>query len=242
MVLLIYIDESGQPHQIDEGPYVLASVAINEDSFESVVSSINTFIDGIQRDLGIQVDEIHTKQLVKGNGIWKAVPMSKRAKIFQRFAEVIASQDLILNIVAAVKERPGIKIANPYSIRRHLIKTLVERLYLTPSLSNIALAIFDSNTVGIDVNIRKEFEKGIKESLTQPTYRLYITFSDSKREPPIQIADYVAYLMRHILMKQYKWAAFDFEKAFLTIEQKIRKCPNKDTYNNCGLKIWEIRS
>ena len=240
MVLLVYIDESGQPHQINEGPYVLASIAIDEAYLEDASSTIYSFIEGVENRFGIKIDEIHTKHLVKGNGVWSKIRMKERALLFQEIADIIARLDIVLNIVAAIKSRPGVKIASPYGIRKHVIKMLIERLYLTRSKYKIAIIVFDSNTIGIDANIRKEVEEGIKLGLSQPTYRLYISFSNSKREPLIQIADYIAYLMKYILMKQYKWQYFDFEKAFLTIEAKIRKCPNKNSYENCGLKVWNI--
>jgi len=240
LALLIYVDESGQPYQIDEGPYVIASVAINENFFTTIATSINKFIEDLEKRFNRKFNELHTKSLVKGSNAWYNVPIHERAKVFIEFAQLISNQDLVLNIVAAVKKRPGVRISNPFGIRRHLIKLLVERLYLTPSSSEIGLIIVDSSTAGIDINVRREFDEGVRESLSQPTYRIYVTFSDSKREPPLQIADYVAYLMRHILMKQYRWHSFDFEKAFLIIESKIRKCRDEDTYEGCGLKVWEI--
>ena len=223
MVLLIFVDESGQPHQISEGPYVLSSVAIDEKYLDEVNNSITNFTVNVRRKFNIHVDEIHTKHLVKGNYAWKNVCMEKRAELFQEIANIISNLNITLNIVSAVKKRPGVKISSPYGIRRHVIKMLLERLYLTPSKYSVAIMIFDSYSIKMDANIRKEVEEAIEEALSPQTYRLYVSFSDSKKEPALQIADYVAYLTKHILMKQYKWAMFDFEEAFLTIESKIRR-------------------
>lgn len=240
MALLVYVDESGKPYQIDEGPYVLASVAIDELELDNVVNVISSFINDVRRNLGISIDEIHTKHLVKGNEAWSRIPMPERAKVFQQFADIISSLNITLNIVAALKGRPGVKISSPPSIRRHVIKLLIERLYLTRSKYKVAIMIFDSIAFGMDANIRLDVEEGIKSSLSPQTYRLYVAFKDSREEQAIQIADYVAYLMRHILMKQYRWAYFNFEEAFLKIEPKIRRCPGSSCYNGCGLKIWYI--
>lgn len=241
MALLIYVDESGQPHQINEGPYVVASVAVDERELDKLNMAIEDLITNINDRLRLGINEIHTKHLVKGNSPWNNVPIETRAQIFQDIAEVIADLNIVLNIVAAVKSRPGIRITSFKGIRRHVLKLLAERLFMTPSRQRLAIIIFDSSTLGNDVKIREDMEKGIREGLTSPTYRTYITFSYSDREPGIQIADYVAYLTRYIITKQYKWQNFDFEKAFLTIEPKIRNCPGRSTYINCGLKIWEIQ-
>jgi len=238
--MLIFVDESGQPHQISEGPYVLSSVAIDEKDLDEVNDSVSEFINNVRKRFNIYVDEIHTKYLVKGNYAWKSVHMEERAILFQEFANIISSLNITLNIVSAVKKRPGVVISSPHGIRRHVIRMLLERLYLTPSEYNVAIIIFDSFSIKMDANIRKEVEEAIEASLSPQTYRLYVSFSDSKKEPALQIADYVAYLMKHILMKQYKWSKFDFERAFLTIESKIRRCPHDNTYEGCGLKIWEI--
>jgi len=238
--LLIFVDESGQPHQIDEGPYVLSSIAVDEENLGEVNDSITSFIDNVRNRFNIDVSEIHAKYLVKGNYAWRSIRMEERARLFQRIANIISNLNITLNIVSAVKKRPGVKITSPYGIRKHVIKMLLERLYLTPSKYSIAVMIFDSSSIKIDINIRKEVEEAVEEALSPQTYRLYVSFSNSKKEPALQIADYIAYLMKHILMKQYKWGKFDFEKAFLTIESKIRRCPHKDVYEGCGLKVWEI--
>ncbi len=240
MALLVYVDESGQPYQIDEGPYVVVSVAIDEGELDKLNRAVKDLIMDINNRFGLRINEIHTKQLVKGNGPWNNVPMRKRAKIFQDIAEIIADLDIVLNIVAAVKSRPGIRITSFEGIRRHVLKLLAERLFMIYSQQKVTIIIFDSSTIGNDVKIKEDMERGIREGLISPTYRTYVSFSYSDREPGIQIADYVAYLTRHIITKQYKWQDFDFEKAFLTIEPKIRRCHGGNIYINCGLKIWEI--
>ncbi len=241
MTLLIFVDESGDPLQLDEGPYILSSVAVCEDKLGVVDSSFSRFLSHINNQYGIRVNEVHAKHLVKGNSPWR-LPMRDRARIFQEIAELVSRLDIVLNIVAVVKSRPGVEISKKRArgIRKHALKLLVERLYMTRADENIALIIFDSKNLREDANIRHDIEKGIEEALANPTYRTYITFSYSHLEPAIQIADYVAYLTRYIVTKQYRWQSFDFEKAFLTIEPRIRRCPGQNTYEGCGLKIWEI--
>ena len=241
MTLLIFIDESGDPLQLNEGPYVISSVAVREEELGVIDNAFHDLIRSINGQYRIRVNEIHTKLLVKGNSPWR-IPIVERARIFQEIADLISRLNIVLNIVAVVKARPGVEISRrrALGIRRHALKLLVERLYMTRADEELALIVLDSKNLREDANIRRDVERGIEEGLANPTYRTYITFSYSHREPAIQIADYVAYLVRHIIMKQYRWQSFDFERAFLTIESKIRRCPGEETYEECGLKVWEI--
>ncbi len=239
MALIVYVDESGQPHQLDEGPYVIASVAIDEDRLPQVISAIENFVAGIRRSYGIDVDEIHTKNLVKGNREWYGVSIDTRRKIFEDFAQLVSNLDIVLNIVV-VKRGLGVRIASPEGIRSHAMKLLIERIFMTPSRYPIAILVFDSSTIGQDANIRSEVEKAVRESLAHRSYRVYVSFKDSIEEPAIQIADFVAYIVRSIKMHQYSWRGFNFEKAFLLFENRIRRCPGQDTYEGCGLKEWII--
>ncbi len=134
-----------------------------------------------------------------------------------------------------------IKITSFEYIRRNVLKLLAKQLSTIHTQQKATIIVFDTSTIGRDARIKEDMEKGIREGLSKPTYKTYIAFSYSEQEPGIQIADYIAYLTRYIIIKQYKWQDFDFEKAYLTIEPKIKRCPGTNTYINCGLKIWEIK-
>ncbi len=104
MALLIYIDESGQLYQIDEGPYVVASVIVDESELYRLETAIRDIILSINSRFKLGITEIHAKHLVKGNKPWNNVSMKDRAKVFQDIAKVIASLNIVLNIVAAYKD------------------------------------------------------------------------------------------------------------------------------------------
>jgi len=241
MALMVYVDESGQPHQLDEGPYVIASVAIDERCLGGVIDAVRGFLARVSQSLGVRVSEIHTKNLVKGNGEWHGVPMRVRRAVFDEFARLIHGLDVVLNIVVVVKARPGARVSNPEGVRKHAIKLLVEGVLMTSSTHPIAVLVFDSSTIGQDANIRRDVEEAVRTALGRPSCRVYVAFKDSKEEPPIQVADYVAYVTKYVCMRQYRWRDFDFENAFLLFEDKIRRCPGQGTYDGCGLRVWEIR-
>lgn len=240
MALMIYVDESGQPHQLDEGPYVIASVAIDENNLDAAVDAVKGFLERVSRVHGVNVGEIHTKCLVKGVGDWYGVPMRVRKAVFDEFAQLISGLDMVLNIVVVRKGRPGAKISSPEGIRKHAVKLLVERIFMTPSTHPVAILVFDSSTIGQDANIKRDVEEAVRTALTKPSYRIYVAFKDSREEPLLQVADYVAYVTRYIYTHQYRWKDFSFENAFLSFEDRVRRCPGQDTYEGCGLKVWEI--
>ena len=73
-------------------------------------------------------------------------------------------------------------------------------------------------------------------------YRLLKAFETSVEEPPLQLADYVAYVVRRVFKGQLRHGAFNFGRAFQLFEGRIRRCPNSSAYHGCGLKVWEDRS
>ncbi len=62
---------------------------------------------------------------------------------------------------------------------------------MTLSNYSIAVLIFDSSSIELDANIRRDDEEAVHTALTKPSYRVYVTFKDSREEPLIQIADYL---------------------------------------------------
>lgn len=135
MALLVFVDESGGPLQLDEGPYVLSPVAVREDYLDIIDDVFSHFISNISNTYGIQVNEIHTKYLVKGNSPWR-LSIRDRAKIFQDIAELVARLNIVLNIVVVVKSKPGLKITKQRAqgIRKHILKLLLERLHTTQQM------------------------------------------------------------------------------------------------------------
>ncbi|GAB6946949.1 hypothetical protein JCM16161A_10790 [Vulcanisaeta sp. JCM 16161] len=86
-----------------------------------------------------------------------------------------------------------------------------------------------------------DVEYAIRKSRARPTFRLSVVFRDSRNEPLIQVADYVAYVVRKIYMGHTQYRLFNFQHAFQLLESKIRRCPGKNTYRGCGLKEWVIK-
>ena len=71
MCLFVYVDESGQPNQLDDGPYVLTSVIVSEEGVKNVVDQVRGFVEAVRGRYGINwLEEIHTKDLVEGSREW----------------------------------------------------------------------------------------------------------------------------------------------------------------------------
>ena len=248
MALFVYVDESGHPKQLNDGPYVLASVIIDDKDLKNVSSQIMDFIETVRKKYNIsRLEEIHTKDLVKGSREWHGIDMGIRVQVFNDFANLIAGLDILLNIVVAMKAMKNVVIRNPDGVMARVITNLIERLFMTkplyPNHSTVTLVFDESGSISyksIDKNIKDAF----KYSRAKQSFKysdIILMIKSSKDVPPIQIADYVAYVVGRIFNRQFQYREFDLKRAFHAFEDKIRKCPNKNTYRGCGLKVWEIK-
>ncbi|WP_054855663.1 DUF3800 domain-containing protein [Vulcanisaeta sp. JCM 16161] len=124
------------------------------------------------------------------------------------------------------------------------ITNLIERVFMSkpwfPNCSRATL-IFDSQSPRENGRVKMDVEYAIRKSRARPTFRLSVVFRDSRNEPLIQVADYVAYVVRKIYMGHTQYRLFNFQHAFQLLESKIRRCPGKNTYRGCGLKEWVIK-
>ena len=240
LILFCFIDESGQPYQLDEGPYVLAAITVKPDHLRSSEDKVRRFIVKWSEQLGFSIDEIHARQIVQGEQNWRSVSKSVRQQVLSEFALLVSSLPIVINSVAVVKE-VGAKIHNWQGIRQRVLVTLLERVILTPRYPpDVLIIAFDSAVAKQDYTVKCELEEAIGRTLVRHNTRLFTSFEDSKKSPLIQVADLAGYLIRNILVNRYKVQGINLEEPFLKIEPKIRRCPGTNTYWGCGLKIWRI--
>lgn len=138
-----------------------------------------------------------------------------------------------------VKAVGNIRVNRPNVIRRYAIMNLIERVFMTKSLypdQSRAVMVIDSLGGVLNDRVRDDIEYAIKNSRARPTYRLLKAFESSVEEPPLQLADYVAYVVRRVFKGQLRHGAFNFGRAFQLFEGRVRRCPGKDTYHGCGLR------
>ena len=225
LILFCFIDESGQPYQLDEGPYVLTAITVKPDHLRSSEDKVRRFIVKWSEQLGFSIDEIHARQIVQGEQNWRSVSKSVRQQVLSEFALLVSSLPIVINSVAVVKE-VGAKIHNWQGIRQRVLVTLLERVILTPRYPpDVLIIAFDSAAAKQDYTVKCELEEAIGRTLVRHNTRLFTSFEDSKKSPLIQVADFAGYLIRNILVNRYKVQGINLEEPFLKIEPKIRRCP-----------------
>ncbi len=244
--LYAFIDESGKPHQLYEGPFVLAAVTVTEDRVEECRYAVMRFIEEWNRMLQSEyiemkpvVSEIHAREVVQGEGFWRGVKPEHRNQFILSAAELVSRLPLYLNIVV-VRLAPGVEIRNPRGVRRHAFKLLVERILYSERHVDELLVFIDSAGVGEDEQIKAEIIRGVEEGFAELSGRPLVTFVDSRGEPLVQVADLVAYIVRNVEMHRYRVRGVDLGRAYRLIERRIRPCPGRETYEGCGLKRWLI--
>ncbi len=132
--LYAFIDESGKPHQLYEGPSVLAAVTVTEDQLDMCRDAVSMFIERWNQILQSEytrmkpvIQEIHAREVVQGEGFWRGVKPEHRNEFILSAAELVSGLPLYLNIVV-VRLAPGVEVRNPHGVRRRAFKLLVKRI------------------------------------------------------------------------------------------------------------------
>ncbi len=251
-ILFAFIDESGQPYQLDEGPYVLAAATVAPYNLVRVEGNIRSYLTRWSHRLGRDIPEIHAREIIQGESPpprtlqqnprrinWRRVDPRIRQEVIDRFSELIASQPILLNIVV-VEKRPGVRIHSQYGVRTRALTYLIERVLMSGRTPRILLLSIDSAALRQDTQLQIEVLNALSRVRVKHQARVFISFEDSENSPIIQIADVVAYIIRNVRMHRYTIGRINIENAFLNIERRIRRCPGTNRYERCGLKVWTI--
>lgn len=253
-VLLAHIDESGQPYQLKDGPFVLAAVTTPLEVIDHDEDIVRDFLNKWLAQLTasypqLNIDnsrfELHARSIIQGEGFWRKIDPSDRVSLLEDAADVIASMRSSLNIVV-VKREPGAVVSRWRGVRKHALRILVERILKTMRYPpHILLIDYDTAAARLDAELRDELREAAKTTIFEHNTRVYVDFHDSRQSPLIQVADVVAYIQRMVSMHRYEVrygsAVLDVEGIYLKIEQRIRKCPGSNSYKGCGLKVWQLR-
>ena len=240
-MLLAYVDESGKPHQLREGPFVVAAAVIRSEELRAAEEKIHGFLKYWERRLKEHhpnmeippLEEIHTRAVVMGEGFWRGVRPRLRNEFILGAADLVGHLPLVFNIVV-LRMEPGAPL-DPRRVRYEVHKRLIERIVMTDSRVDEIVVKYDSAGFE-DHEIAVELLRGLREGYVQYRGRISIGFVDSKRSPLIQAADLMAYVTKMIEMGRLLVRRVEMDKAFLLLEPRIRRCPYKRSYVGCGLK------
>lgn len=246
-----YVDESGHPHQLDFGPYVVAAVVI-PGSCAGEVSRVlaegtRRILEPISRALPwFPGDaEIHVSEIVQGTGVWRRVKVEEKQRVLDSYADLLAG--LPISVVLVVVRRGLGSIVHSWrGIRVHAYKMLGERILMAPGKPPQRLVIVvDSSSPGIDEKVRADIELGLVSGYVEAgKTRVKVRFADSRMEPLLQAADFYAYMVREAEMHRYKVQRgryiIDLEAPLLRALRKVRRCPETGAIEGCGIKRWVI--
>ena len=246
-----YVDESGHPHQLDFGPYVVAAVVVPSDCLEKVTNELaegtRRILDPIARVLPWfpRDAEIHASEIVQGMKIWRRVKIEEKQRVLSEYAELLASLP-ITAVVVIVKRKLGNRVYSWRGIRTHTYRMLMERILMASGKPPYKLmVVIDSSSPGADEKIRADIKVGLMSGYVEAKRtRVKIDFADSKAEPLLQAADFYAYMIREAAMHRYKIQrgkyVIDLETPLLKALVRLRRCPETGSIEGCGVKRWII--
>lgn len=245
------MDESGHPHQLDYGPYVVAAVIVPGECAHEVSRKLaegtRRILEPIARGLSWfpQDAEIHTSEIVQGTGIWRRVKIAEKQRVLNEYAKLLAGLPIIM-IVIIVRRGLGGSIRSWRGIRIHTYRMLAERILMTPGRPPAELeVVIDSSSPGFDEKVRVDIELGLRSGHVKAgRTSISINFADSKAVPLLQAADFYAYMIRQAEMHRYKIQrgkyTIDLETPLLKALSRVRRCPNTHDLEGCGIKRWII--
>ncbi|ALL02083.1 hypothetical protein Pyrde_2040 [Pyrodictium delaneyi] len=240
-VLLAYVDESGKPHQLREGPFVVTAAMIWPEELRAAEEKIHGFLKYWERRLKEHhpnmeippLEEIHARTVVMGEGFWRGVKPRLRNEFILGAADLVGHLPVVFNIVV-LRMEPGAPL-DPHRVRYEVHKRLIERIVMTDPRVDEIVVKYDS--AGFENHgIAVELLRGLHEGYVQYRGEVSIGFVDSRRSPLIQAADLMAYVTRMVEMGRYLVRGIEIDRAFILLEPRIRRCPHSNDYEGCGLK------
>lgn len=230
-MIFAFVDESGHPTQIRQGPYILCACLIPS---EQDVAYLEQLVLDVKKKFNVPPNaEIKGKDIVEGHGPWRKIDRNVRVRFVEELLRELASYKNRQHpkyptfIVIALKQRWSSQSTRPGEILESGYELLCERILLTSNawyISNIVPKstrlhiVIDSTSSAMDAKIKDRIEKIIKYGKYISNYntplkeRIHVSFRDSKLEVGIQLADLVAYVARHYVMEIREKQGFPMDK------------------------------
>ena len=239
-MIFAFVDESGHPTQIRQGPYILATCLVPS---EQDVAYLEQLVLDVKKRFGVPLDaEIKGKDIVEGHGPWRKIRRDVRTRFVKSLLEEIAAYrdrqrpKYPVFIIVALVHAWGRPVPEPEKILETGYELLCERIILTasawydagvvPKVSYLNI-IIDSTSSATDAKIKDRIEKIVKYGKYIAKYRtplrerMYVSFRDSKLEVGIQLADLVAYVARHFIMRISERQGFPMDQYWNIIWERL---------------------
>lgn len=248
---LCYLDSSGGSLISDPENYVLSSLIINEGSWALIENQMNSLKQKHFPLLSPEEVEIHAKDMMNGEGIFKTVNFTKTYAILDDVFDFLSGNAQIFTIESVLIEKNKLsKKSLDLELWGH--RMIFERINKFLQSENInlvqndnppqfGLMIEDTEGEKKDQKLRKK----VKEMLKNGTFYSKLDFlvedplfTDSKWRNLSQLVDCIAYAIRsayghpNTQWKRQKWSQY-----FKKIEPLFGKCTD-GSYENCGFKIF----
>lgn len=248
-MFLAYLDSSGRPSFVDKENYVLASIIINEQDWQTIDNGVKQIKLKNFPKLPDSEVEFHAKDMMNHDGIFAKLSWTQIYAILDEVFDFISNPNTLVTIIAVLIDKS--KLQHNKDVEQWAFRLLFERinkfvekrnaLRLQSSLPNeFTITIMDSEGSTKDQNLRKKIYPMLRHGTLYSKLAYLIEdplFTDSKWRSLSQLADCVGYCIR----KKYRantasihtkhWQGY-----FPKIEPKFDNV--NGNYRGVGLKIF----
>lgn len=238
----VFIDDSGSPGTVTPGLHAArktwAAVVVKPPHVAEVMDQIPNALSCL-RDLGITKPEFHFADIWSHKGEYGKLSLGQRIGIFEFMAHIFATYrfEILIQTFDPEQAREIAASADWPPTFGPLRASDHEELALTFLLIRVKKhlqAISDAGATGcVIVDQWKRFGNGRSFTLTglAPTFfEGSVLFADSRRVPPIQLADFAAFVVNRWQILRVKEELTELDKAFMkAVEPAAACCVNIET-------------
>lgn len=231
-MLNVFIETSGKAHPNDKGPFVATAILIQEQNVEKLkfgIQELKLLTLGTQgRNVRIKANDI-----VHGNGIFANFSIEQRSVLLDRLMKILEDSDaeIAYSVIGNKKASRGKPIEITMQNEELALRELILRIYLASShFSDSEFSVIvDSQQWDHDAHLADGTRKLIfdlfKESEhlgLRDTYKIGTpVFLKPNKEPFIEIANLVAYVIRNKYYRIKRDYNYSFTHYFGLIQKKL---------------------
>lgn len=212
---LCYCDESGTG---DEPYAVMAGIVVDSQRMHKTKEHWNNLLDSLSRIIGKEVIELHTRDFYPGNGIWRGIDGTQRAKIISLILEWLNERkhDIIFTAIEKETYYQEKNIGRIYKEINTIWKALGFHLILGIQKNYQKADKTKGNTILVFDNEDREMKQFTELILNPPAWSdsYYAKtkkqnrldqivdvpyWGDSKQVSLLQLADFICYFIRRYI-------------------------------------------
>lgn len=198
---LLYVDESGSPHDPNLQYFVLAGLSVFERQGYWIANKLDQiaarFNPGDHREI-----ELHGSPMLSGRGMWRHYPKDQRFKAIEDSLKVFVASHITNRLFASVIKKTAVSPQNPVEVAFEQLASRFDQYLMRlhrKGDTQRGIIIFDKSTYEASLqSLATDFRTVGHRWGVIRNFAEVPLFLDSKASRLIQLADIISYItLRH---------------------------------------------